>query len=91
VFYTDLNKVVIGRQAPADDDLIYVNQKFSLPFHPQLWYTEKVSGYSEVGIAPGLGVPWRYPGRGIVKRRKALQHLRLLDFPRLPKAAQKRL
>ena len=39
----------------------------------------------------GLGVPWRYPGRGIVKRRKALQHLRLLDFPRLPKAAQKRL
>jgi len=55
VFYTDLNKVVIGRQAPADDDLIYVNQKFSLPFHPQLWYTEKVSGYSEVGIAPGLG------------------------------------
>ena len=38
-----------------------------------------------------LGVPWRYPGRGIVKRRKALQHLRLLDFPRLPKAAQKRL
>jgi len=81
VFYTDLNKVVIGRQAPADDDLIYVNQKLSLPFHPQLWYTEKVSGYSEVGIAPGLGVPWRYPGQGKVKRRKALQHLRLRDFP----------
>ena len=55
MFYTDLNKVVIGRQAPDDDDLIYVNQKFSLPFHLQLWYTEKVSGYSEVGIAPGLG------------------------------------
>ena len=55
MFYTDLNKVVIGRQAPADDDLIYVNQKLSLPFHPQLWYTEKVSRYSEVGIAPGLG------------------------------------
>lgn len=55
MFYTDLNKVVIGRQAPADDDLIYVNQKFSLPFHPQLWYTKEVSGYSEVGIAPGLG------------------------------------
>ena len=55
MFYTDLNKVVIGRQAPDDDDLIDVNQKFSLPFHLQLWYTEKVSGYSEVGIAPGLG------------------------------------
>ena len=87
MFYTDLNKVVIGRQAPADDDLIYVNPKFSLPFHPQLWYTEKVSGYSEVGIALDLGVPWRYPGHGKTKRRKALQHLRLRDFPRLPKAA----
>ena len=31
-----------------------------------------VSGYSEVGIAPGLGVPWRYPGRGKAKHRKAL-------------------
>ena len=50
-----------------------------------------VSGYSEVGIAPGLGVPWRYPGQGKAKRRKALRHLRLRDFPRLPKAAQKRL
>jgi hypothetical protein len=56
VFYTDLNKVVIGRQAPADDDLIYVNQKFSLPFHPQLWYTEKVSRCCAVGSAPGLGI-----------------------------------
>ena len=46
---------------------------------------------SVVGSTRDLGVPWRYPGRGIVKRRKALQHLRLLDFPRLPKAAQKRL
>ena len=55
MFYTDLNKVVIGRQAPADDDLIYVNQKLSLPFHPQLWYTKEVSGYSEVGIALDLG------------------------------------
>lgn len=55
MFYTDLNKVVIGRQAPADDDLIYVNQKLSLPFHPQLWYTKAVSGYSEVGIALDLG------------------------------------
>lgn len=55
MFYTDLNKVVIGRQAPADDDLIYVNQKFSLPFHPQLCYTKEVSGYSEVGIALDLG------------------------------------
>ena len=55
MFYTELNKVVIGGRLPADDDLIYVNQKFSLPFHPQLWYTEKVSRYSEVGIALGLG------------------------------------
>ena len=55
MFYTDLNKVVIGRQAPADDDLIYVNQKLSLPFHPQLCYTKEVSRYSEVGIAPDLG------------------------------------
>ena len=31
-----------------------------------------ISGYSEVGIAPGLGVPWRYPGQGKAKRRKAL-------------------
>ena len=31
-----------------------------------------VSGYSEVGIAPGLGVPWRYPEQGKAKRRKAL-------------------
>jgi hypothetical protein len=50
-----------------------------------------VSGYSEVGIALGLDVPWRYPGRGKAKRRKALQRLRFRDFPRLPKAAQKRL
>ena len=90
MFYTDLNKVVIGRQAPANDDLIYVNQKLSLPFHPQLCYTKEVSGYSEVGIALDLGVPWRYPGQGKAKRRKALRHLRLRDFPRLPKAAQKR-
>ena len=55
MFYTDLNKVVIGRQAPADDDLIYVNQKLSLPICAQLCYTKEVSGYSEVGIAPGLG------------------------------------
>ena len=45
----------MGRQAPADDDLIYVNQKYSLPFHPQLCYTKEVSGYSEVGIALDLG------------------------------------
>ena len=50
-----------------------------------------MTGYSEVGIAPGLGVPWQYPGQGKAKRRKALQHLRLWDFPRLLKAAQKRL
>ena len=35
----------------------------------------------------GLGVPWRYPGQGKAKRRKALQRLRLRDFPWLPKAA----
>ena len=91
MFYTDLNKVVIGRQAPADDDLIYVNQKLSLPFHPQLCYTKEVSGYSEVGIAPGLGVPWRYPGQVMAKRRKALQHLRLRDFTRLAEVTQKQL
>ena len=33
-----------------------------------------------------LGVPWCYPGRGKVKRRKALRRLCLRDFPRLPKA-----
>lgn len=55
MFYTDLNKVVIGRQAPADDDLIYVNQKLSLPICAQLCYTKEVSGYSEVGIALDLG------------------------------------
>lgn len=38
-----------------------------------------------------LGVPWLCPGQGMAKCRKVLQHLRLLDFPRLPKAAQKRL
>ena len=39
------------------------------------------------GLDIGLGVPWRYPGQGKAKRRKALQHLRLLDFLRLLKAA----
>ena len=48
------------------------------------------SGISAVGSALALGVPWPYPGRGKAKRRKALQRLRLLDFPRLPKTAQKR-
>lgn len=64
-----------------------------LYWNSQDWQSKKsnISGCSAVGSAPALGVPWRYPGRGIVKRRKALQHLRLLDFPRLPKAAQKRL
>lgn len=38
-----------------------------------------------------LGVPWLYPGRVKEKRRKALRHLRLLDFLWLLKAAQKRL
>ena len=49
------------------------------------------SGCSAVGSAPALGAPWRYPGRGKVKRRKALRRLHLRDFPRLLKAAQKRL
>lgn len=40
----------------------------------------KISRYSAVGSAPGLGVPWRYPGQGKVKRRKALRRLRLRDF-----------
>ena len=48
---------------------------------------KRTTGYSEDGIAPALGVPWRYPGQGKAKRRKALQRLRLRDFPRLPKAA----
>ena len=48
------------------------------------------SGCSAVGSAPALGVPWRYPGQVMAKRRKALQHLRLRDFPRLQKTAQKR-
>ena len=39
----------------------------------------------------GLGVPWRYPGRIRAKRRKALQHGRLLVLPQLLKAAQKQL
>ena len=42
---------------------------------------------SAVGSAPALGVPWLYPGRGKVKRRKALRRLRLRDFTRLPKTA----
>ena len=46
---------------------------------------------SVVGSTRDLGVPWRYPGRGKEKRRKVLQHLRLRDFPRLLKSAQKRL
>ena len=45
-----------------------------------------ITGCSAVGSAPALGVPWRYPGQGKVKRRKALRHLRSRDFPRLPKA-----
>ena len=50
-----------------------------------------VSGYSEVGIAPGLGAPWPYPGQSKAKRRKALQHGRYRVFLRLPKTAQNRL
>ena len=52
---------------------------------------KRTTGYSEDGIAPALGVPWRYPGQSNVKLRKALRRLRFRDFPRLPKAAQKRL
>ena len=65
----------------------------SFAFLPSPWYNGRswISGYSEAGIAPGLGVPWRYPGRVRAKRRKALRRLRLRDFPRLLKAAQKRL
>ena len=45
------------------------------------------TGCGAVGSAGGLGVPWRYPGRGKVKRRKALRRLRLRGFLRLPKTA----
>ena len=34
--------------------------------------TPPLSGYGGVGTVPHLGVPWLYPGRGKVKRRKAL-------------------
>ena len=37
-----------------------------------------------------LGVRSPYPCAAWTKARKALQRLRLLDFPRLPKTAQKR-
>lgn len=47
----------------------------------------RIPGCSAVGSAPALGVPWRYPGQVMAKRRKALQHLRLLDFTRLLKVA----
>ena len=52
---------------------------------------KRISGCSPVGRAPGLGVPWRYPGQSKAKRRKALQHGRLLVLPQLLKAAQKQL
>ena len=39
------------------------------------------------GLDIGLGVAWRYPGQGKVKRRKALRRLRLRGFLRLPKTA----
>ena len=50
-----------------------------------------ITGCSAVGSAPALGVPWLCPGQGMAKCRKVLQHLRLRDFTRLPKTAQKRL
>ena len=57
---------------------------------PSCGIIDNKSGCGAAGSAGGLGVPWRYPGQGKVKRRKALQRLRLLDFPRLQKTAQKR-
>ena len=48
---------------------------------------KSISGCSAVGSAPALGVPWLYPGRVKEKRRKALRHLRLLDFLWLLKVA----
>ena len=36
-----------------------------------------ISGCTPVGRRRDLGVPWRYPGQVMAKRRKALQHLRL--------------
>ncbi len=47
----------------------------------------RIPGCSAVGSAPALGVPWLYPGRVKEKRRKALRHLRLLDFLWLLKVA----
>ena len=47
---------------------------------------QSATGLAE-GSDIGLGVPWRYPGRGKTNRRKALRRLRLRDFHRLPKAA----
>lgn len=65
-------------------------------FLPIVWIFSTSSIFiltSKTAAAKGcpLGVPWRYPGRGKVKRRKALRHLHLQDFTRLPKTAQKRL
>ena len=50
----------------------------------------RIPGCGAVGSAPALGVPWRYPGQGKVKRRKVLRHLHLRGFTRLSKTAQKR-
>ena len=47
---------------------------------------EGVTGLPE-GSDIGLGVPWRYPGQGMAKCRKALQHLRLRGFPQSLKTA----
>ena len=49
---------------------------------------KRTTGYSEDGIAPALGVPWRYPGRDKAKRRKALQRLHLRDLGSLLKRAE---
>jgi len=48
VFYTDLNKVVIGRQAPADDDLIYVNQNFLFPSTRSCGILKKYPGIAKL-------------------------------------------
>ena len=48
MFYTDLNKVVIGRQAPAYDDLIYVNQNFLFPSTRSCGILKKYPGIAKL-------------------------------------------
>ena len=49
------------------DRKIFQSRKFCA-----IMVQNQISGYSAVGSALDLGVPWRYPRRGKAKRRKAL-------------------